>query len=208
MATNLKVVLNCGTADVVYPTADWIEMALVSDSLIFSNGSDVVADGQPIPSDISLNQAGVIISDVDIIVPHYFLADISDNLLKELHNAGNQNKRYVFGFNFDGPTASEPVLELWDDVNMSTVNLNSLGAGYPASSWWRGIVTTNASPGSNWVGFRLAGASDTHFLLLNGGLGALGGAATLYCNLKVVVPAFFSGAGADKPLFAIKYTTN
>lgn len=208
MATNAKVVINCGTSDSAYPTVDWIEMALASDSLIFSNGSDVVADGQPIPSDISLNQAGVVISTVDIIVPHYFLADIGDNLLREIHNAGNQNKRYVFGFNFDGPTASEPVLELWDDAAMTTVNLGSLGAGNPTSSWWRGVVTTSGLPGNDWVGLQLAGASDTHFLQLNNGNGALSGAATLYCNLKVIVPAYYTGAGADKPVFAVKYTTN
>jgi hypothetical protein len=206
--TNLTVVINTGTVDVVYPTADWIAMVLASDSIIFSNGSDVVADGQPIPSDSALNQAGIVISIVDLVVPHYFLADISEDLLKEIHLAGNQNKRYVFGFNFDGPTASEPVLELWDDATYSTVNLDSLGAGDPESSWWRGIVTTNGAPGSNWVGSKLAGASETHFLLLNGGNGALTGAATLYCNLKVIVPANYTSAGADKPVFAIKYTTN
>lgn len=208
MPTNLKVVLNCGVPDSAYPTADWIEMSLTSDSLIFSNGSDVVADGQPIPSESSLNSAGVIILATDVIVPKYFLTDISANLLREIHNAGNQNKRYVYGFDFDGPTASEPSLELWDDDSFDSVTLDSLGAGDPESSWWRGIVTTGGAPEDDWVGDKLAGASDLHFLWLNNGGGPLTIAKTLYCNLKIIVPANFTRAGADKPVIAIKYTTN
>lgn len=209
MPTAMKFLVNCSTSDSSYPTSgvNWVEVALASDSIIFSNGSDIVIDGASIPTEFQLTQAGIIKSVSEQIVPHYFLADVSSNLLQEIHNAGNQNKRYVFAFNFDGATASEPVLELWDNDDMDTVDLVSLGGGDPTASWWRGVVTTDGLPGTNWVGSKLAGASSTHYLELNNGNGALSGAETLYCNLKIVCPANFTQAAADKPVLVVKYTT-
>lgn len=206
----LKVYVNTSTNDLsrIASPSDFVEINLTNDYFVFSNGSDIVKDGEPIPSEISLTQAGVIIDDVDVTVPHYFLADMSDLLLKEIHNAGNQNKRYVFCFSFDAATASEPMLELWDNSTMDSINLYSLGEGSEEDSWWKGVVTTDALPGVNWVGNPLAGASDGHFLRLNNGNGALIVAKDLYCNLKIIVPANFTQAGVEKPIFAVKYTTN
>ena len=210
MSTNIKIYINCDTQDLPFGTSgvDWVELNLTYDKLIYSAGSDTVKDGEVIPSPTQLSQAGVLITTSDVIVPHYFLADASVNLLKEIHNAGNQNKRYVFCFSFDGVTASEPVLELWDDITLSTITNYSLGSGIAMDSWFRGITTTDALPRTNWVGSKLAGSSNSHFLFLNNGNGALSAAKDLYVNLKVIVPANFANAGAENPVMAIKYTTN
>ncbi|MFH0805978.1 MAG: hypothetical protein V1901_03835 [Patescibacteria group bacterium] len=212
----LKVYINTDTQDLPRGSSgvEFVEMSLVNDSLIFSNGSNVVADGLVIPGEIALTQAAAIIDIVDVIVPKYFLADASAVILKEIHNAGNQNKIYVFCFSFDAATASEPILELWDNTAMNTVFLYSLGGDNvsvedPDDSWWRGIVTTDGTaPGFNWVGNKLAGATDGHFLRLNKGNGALIVAKDLYCQLKIVIPANFAYAAAEHPIFSIKFTTN
>jgi len=213
MSTTLTVLVNHSNQDLPYPSSgvDWIAIS-ASDTLVFSNGSTDVADEQPIPTETQLTQAGIVISPtLDVTVPHYFLADATASALKEIFLAGNQNKRYVFSASFDGETASEPILELWDTTDLSTVNDYSLGNGDPTTSWWRGVVTTDALPGlpgSNWTGSRLAGSSNGHFLALNNGKGALSIAKALYFNLKVIVPANFQNSGLEKPVFVIKYTTN
>jgi len=208
--TNLKIYANCDTLDSPLGTTgmDWVELNLAQDKFIFSAGSDSVKDGEVIPTPTQLNQAGVIITGSEIIIPHYFLADVSANLLKEIFNAGNQNKRYVFAFSFDGATASEPILEVWDNLAMDTFASYSLGSGVAINSWYRGIVTTASLPGADWVGSKLAGSSEGHFLYLNGGLGALSEAKDLYCNLKVIIPAAFTDAGAEAPILVVKFTTN
>lgn len=208
--SNLKVYLNCDTQDLPLGSSgvDWVEANLAADFLVFSNGSATVKDGEPIPSAFQLNQAGVVLSDSEQVVPHYFLADVSEDLLREIHNAGNQNKRYVFCFSFDGDTASEPVLELWDNSSLDTTDLFSLGAGVPTNSWFRGVVTTDGLPGVDWVGSKLAGSTDGHFLWLNNLGGALSTAKDLYCNLKIVVPASFPSASAEAPIMVVKYTSN
>lgn len=210
MSTSLKIYVNCDTQDLPYGTTgvDWVEVNLGADALIFSNGSEVVKDGEPIPGSSALNQAGIVLTALEQVVPHYFLADFNENLLKEIHNAGNKDKQYVFCFAFDGATASEPVLEMWDNTSLNTFINYSLGAGTASNSWFRGIVTTDALPGANWVGNKLAGSSDTHFLWLNNQVGALGAAKNLYCNLKVVVPASFPNASAETPIMVVKYTGN
>jgi len=214
--TNLIVAINNSVDDLPYGTSgvDWIDLSLSNDYLIFSNGSLTVADGKLIPSSSDLNQAGVIISEVaKVIVPKYFLADISDGILKEIKNAGNQNKRYVFAFDFDGETSSEPVLEIWDNANLNSIDLDSLGAGDESASWFWGITTTTALPGAIWigdsplVGHRLAGSAENYFLWLNNGLGALATAKTLYCQLKIIIPVNIGIAGLNQPCICIKYTS-
>ena len=213
---NLTIAVNADTQDQPYGNSgvDWVDVVPGTDSLIFSQGSDTVKDGEAIPGSQALSQAGVRISASKQVVPKYFLADISDNLLKEIHNAGDNNKRYVFAFSFDGATASEPVLEVWDDSDMDSIDYYSLGNGVASSSWIWGIVTTDALPGSGWLGTepttgsRLAGSSDGHFLWLNNENGALTGAKVLYCNLRIIVPANAPYGSAETPLFVIKYTTN
>jgi hypothetical protein len=97
---------------------------------------------------------------------------------------------------------------MWDNTALNTFINYSLGAGTASNSWFRGVVTTNALPGTNWVGSKLAGSSDTHFLWLNNQAGALNTAKNLYCNLKVVVPASFPNAAAETPIMVVKYTGN
>jgi len=210
MSTALTVVINTDAQDQPYNTSgvEWTEMNTDNDYFVFSAGSDVVKDGEAIPSANDLNQAGVVVGSGEVIVDKYFLADISANLLREIHNAGNQNKRYVFAFDFDGATASEPVLEVWDDENMDSADFYSLGNGTPSSSWVKGITTTDALPGADWTGSALAGSSDGHFLWLNDLNGALSVTGTLYCNLKIVVPASATNSGAETPTFVCKFTTN
>jgi len=47
-------------------------------------------------------------------------------------------------------------LKLFTTPGHSADNI-SLGEGTPSNSWFRGIVTTDALPGEDWVGSRLAG---------------------------------------------------
>jgi hypothetical protein len=206
----LTIAINVANTDTPYPNSGgiWTVIAPSVDYLVFSAGSDVVDDGLPIPTQSQLNQAGVVLTGVQQIVSKYYLADVSANELKQVHLMGNTTSRYVLAFSFDAATASEPVLELWDDANLNTVDGTTLGAGTPSNSWWRGITTTNSAGGANWTGSTLAGASDGHFLNLNDGAGALSGAAVLYCNLKIVVPASASTGTNATPKFAVKYASN
>ena len=121
---------------------------------------------------------------------------------------GNTTNRYVMAFIFDGATATEPVLELWDDSDLDTITSTTLGAGTPSSSWWKGICTTSGAPGSDWTGSALAGSGSGYYLSLNNGGGALAAADVLYCNLKVVVPASATTGINATPVFAVKFTSN
>jgi len=207
----LTIYANVGTSDnpLNLSGADWIEIDVDNDELIFSGGSDTVADGKAIPSDTQLNQAGLLLLQprVEQTYDKYFLADSNANLLREIHNMGSGNYRYVMACSFDGETASEPVLELWDDTDLDSVDATSLGSGTPSSSWFRGVATTDGLPGAGWTGSRLAGSSDGHFLWLNNENGALSGADVLYFQLKIVIPSTETDGGAEVPVFAIKYAT-
>lgn len=211
MATNLTIYANTGVLDSPLGSSgvEFTEINVDNDSIIFSAGSDVVDDGETIPSANNLNQAGVFLDGTEKIVDRYFLADISANQLKEIHLMGDQNTRYVLAFDFDGATSSEPVLEMWDDDTLTTINAVTLGSGTPTSSFFRGITTTLASSGApGWTGKRLAGASDNHFLYLNNENGALTTAGTLYANLKLIYPATQLEGGAENPVIVVKYATN
>jgi hypothetical protein len=134
----MDIYLNCDTVDSPLGTSglDWVQMDTDTDLLILlTNGSTSVADGQPIPSTTQLNQAGIVLTGIEQTCSKYFLADDSANLLKLIHNMGSANKRYVLAFDFDAETASEPVLEAWDDITMLTTNDVVLGEGTPSSSW-------------------------------------------------------------------------
>lgn len=210
MSTQLTVYVNTGTLDAERGSSavEFTEMNLTNDYMVFSAGSDTVKDGEPLPTPQQLNSAAPLITTVDVEIAHYFLADASDNELKEISLGGNQNARYVFCFSFDGATASEPVLELWDDDDLDSIDTYSLGEGDANSSFFRGIVTTDSLPGASWTGTRLAGSSDNHFLWLNNNNGELTTAKDLYCNLRATIPADFGQASAETPVIAIKYTTN
>jgi len=207
----LKVYVNTqGVNDLPFSTnpSDFTEMDLAADKLIFSAGSVTVADGQPIPTVQELNSAGLLIGAADVECPHFFLADVSAVNLKEIHNAGNQNKRYVFCASFDAATASEPILELWDDANLDTIADYCLGNEIAGASFFRAKTTTGALPGVGWTGNRMAGSAETHFLWLNDGAGALSAAKELYWNLRLTIPALFGNAAAEAPVWVIKYTSN
>ncbi len=207
---SLVVAINVSNLDITYPSsgAVWVDLVPASDYLVFSAGSDVVRDGWPIPTQSQLNQAGIVLNGTQQIVDEYFLADASANILKSIDLMGNTTGRYVMAFDFDDATASEPVLQLWDDSNLNTIAGTTLGAGTPSSSWWRGITTTSGAPAADWAGSTLAGSSDGHYLLLNNGGGALSAAQTLYCNLKIVVPASATTGTNAQPKFVVKYSSN
>ena len=120
---------------------------------------------------------------------------------------GNLYKKYILGFSFDGATASEPVLEVWDDSNLNTINNTMLGSGTLSASFIRGVTTTNASSGANWIttGTRMAGSSDGNFLNLNNLGGFLAGATVLYAQLAVVVPASQTTGFSANPIFVVKW---
>jgi len=207
---NVTIAVNTSSSDVEYDGsgATWMPISPANDYLVFSAGSDAVDDGLSIPTQSQLIQAGVILTGVETIVDRYFLADVSYNLLREIHLMGNQDTQYVMAFDFDDSTATEPVLELWDDANLNTITGTSLGAGTSSNSWWRGICTTTSSSGADWSGVTMAGSADGRFLYLNDGDGPLIAADTLYCNLKIVVPSTASTGANTTPKFAVKYTSN
>ena len=213
MSTLLTVYANTGSLDAAYGESgtEFTEFSIGNDYFVFSNGSTTVADGQPLPSATDLIQAGVLIQSTSTTVPKYFLADISSATLKEMSLMGNVNSQYVLALSFDGATASEPTLEIWDDSNMNTITNTSLGLGTASSSWWRGITTTTNPSGVNWTGSTLAGSSAGNFLWLNDEDGALTAADVLYCNLKIIIPGYVSGSepsGLDSNIIVIKYASN
>lgn len=180
------------------------------DSLIFSAGSDVVIDGKtPLPEQPDYNRAATLLDPlVTTIVAHYFLADVSVDLLKEIHLAGNSDKRYVFCCSFDGATASEPSLEAWDDDTLNTYIMTCLGLGVPNSSWYKAICTTGAIPPSGWPGTPLAGSGASNKILLNAGAGALTVEKDLYFNFHIKIPAGVTNPEQYLPVLLITYTTN
>lgn len=210
---SLSIYLNTSSNDIARESApsDFTLMDTDNDYLIFTNGSDSVAAGESIPNSTGLNHAGTLIqasSNVD--VNKCFLADVSEGVLKEVQNFGQVDKQHVFCFAFDEATASEPILEIWDDNNMDKFEFYSLGEGVASNSWWHGVVTTDSSPGADWTGLTLAGSSDNHFLYLNNGNGSgpLTEAKDLYCNLRIEIPAGFNNGGSENPVIVCKYTSN
>lgn len=208
--TNVVISVNTDTQDLPKGTSaiEWTDIEPLDDSIIFTRGDNIVKDGAQIPSASALTQAGIILNSTEQIVSNYLLSDVSANTLKTIFGMGNLDNKHVIAFDFDGITASEPVLEAWDDASMTTINTTVLGQGSAISSWLRGVVTTDISPGTNWLGVRLAGAADGNFLWLNNGNGALSAPKILYCNLKLVIPALQLDGIADTPIIVVKYATN
>lgn len=126
-------------------------------------------------------------------------------------NQGGQNggdNRYVFCIYFDGETASEPYLEMWDDENHNSYNLQVLGSGNADNSMVIGITTTGGSPGSaDWasLGKRMAGDNNDHRLDLNLGsaIGSAGG--NVYWNMCVRVPSTATPF-SNTPVTVLRFT--
>lgn len=215
MATTLKVLANKVSADHTYASypADYVEMVLLDDYFIWSKGGTGVADGDDEPTENELNEnATVIHPDNDVTIAKCFVFDKSEGTgTIRLLDGMALNKRYVFGFSFDGATASEPQLEAWDDSDHDSTDFHVLGNGTPANSWLKGVCTTDDLPGASWVGSVIAGAN---VLLLNNGNGALGDLASgetsqeLYCNLKVVIPAGYATPAVEPWVTTIRFSWN
>lgn len=208
----LVVHINVDTQDLSLQTSgvDFVEFSEGNDQIIFTQGNPEVQDGADIPTQSELISAGVELTGSQIILDEYLLQDTSENLLKNIDNMGNIDKQFVIAFDFDSPTASEPVFEAWDDINLNSINNTMLGAGTPSASFIRGVTTTSGSPGANWAttGTRMAGSTDGNFLFLNDENGFLTGADTLYCNLAVIVPASQTTGFSANPVFVVKWLEN
>jgi len=212
--TSLTLLINNSSQDspVGSTGATWVSVDPNYDVLIFSGGSILgggVSDGDAIPTESLLNRYAVQLDAVNpVVVPKYFLADYSVNLLKEVKLAGNQNKQHVFAAQFSGATATEPTLEAWDTSSMDTIISPALGAGTPNASWYKVISTNLGLPGSNWTGVSLAGAGLSNVLLMNNGSGPLSVASILYFNFKIVIPGGYVTPIVATPVLGIVYTTN
>lgn len=202
----MKFLVNITNIDNSYIDApsNFLELAS-NDYFIFTTGSADIADGKPIPISEQLNQAMTILPESgESIISKIFVADVSANIIKEIKLSGRKNKRYVFCVSFDLPTATEPLLELWDTENYNTIDFQMLGSGIPNNSSIKGIVTTSGLPGESWLGTPLAGSLDDNRLLLNNGDGKLNNAKDLYFNIYAKVKSNFYTA-FESPRFLIKF---
>jgi len=209
--TNLLLRVNKTAVDSTYVAAPGnFETMGSGDSLIFSAGSAAVIDGADIPETAELNEAATLLDPLlETVVAHYFLADSSVDLLKEIHLAGNGDYRYVFCASFDGPTASEPQLEAWNDGNLNAYTLVCLGSGTPNLSWYKAKCTTASTPGATWLGTPLAGSGASNKVGLNSGVAISEVAGKdLYFNFHVKIPAAVTTPGQYLPILLITYTTN
>lgn len=209
---SLTVHINVDASDQPLGTSgvDFVQFQEGADKLIFTAGNATVADGQPSPSQAELISAGIQLTGSEIIVSDYLLDDASAVLLKSIDLMGNIDAQYVMAFDFDAATASEPVLEVWDDSTYQTASSTILGGGTPSNSFVRGITTTNSPSGSNWVvgANRLAGSTASNFLYLNDLAGALSGAATLYAQLAIVIPASQTTGFSSNFKMVVKWLEN
>lgn len=210
MATNLEIYANVSAVDSdrVAQPANYVQLDLISDKLIWSAGDANVADGQDTPSSAELDAAATIITTTDVEIDKLLLLDFSDTgvELKEVFLAGSGDNQHVLNLSFDGATASEPTLEGFDDNTHALANSHVLGNGTPANSMVKGVVTTLASPGAGWSGLAIAGSVAPNVLPLNGGSGAFGSATEVYVNLKIVVPANYTTPFSEQPVITCRYT--
>ena len=212
--TNLDILINYVDADVNYETtpADYITMDLDNDYLIWTEGDATVKDKMTSkPTAEQLNAAATLIDpDLPKTVNLCLLMDDSGygGYYTRTVKGMGLNKRYVYGFSFDDATASEPVLEAWDNSDHDSTDNHVLGAGTPANSMVKAVCTTVALPGASWVGTAIAGANT---LNLNNGNGALAAPASgetteLYANVKIVIPAAFSAPAIETFTLTCRYT--
>ena len=126
---------------------------------------------------------------------------------------GQQNggdNQYVFCIYFDGETASAPYLEMWDDSDHDSIAIQALGAGTPANSLVKGIVTTSGAPGSaDWVGHPdqvdMAGSGSSDRLDLNEGAAIGSDGGNVYWNQCIRVPST-STPFSETPVTSLRFT--
>ncbi len=209
MATNMKFLVNYVDPAVKYETtpADYRELDLANDSLVWTKGSAIVTDlmgHQPIASE--LNAAAEIIDPVlPVTVSMCLLSTLvqfggpyNTHLVKGM---GTLTDQYVFCFSFDGATATEPQLEAWDDSTHLTFVKNVLGVGNALNSFVKAACTTLIVPGTY---VEIAGGSNV--ILLNAGSGALTIASDLYANIKIVIPGGYAIPAAESFVLTTRYT--
>jgi len=209
MATSMDFLINYVNADhskATNPT-DYIELDLVHDYLIWSKTLADLMTHEPTADE--LNAAAEIIDpSIAVTVAKCLLMDYSHDrggsYYTHLVKGMAENKKYVYCFAFDAATATEPQLEAWDTSAHTTYAKHVLGNGTPANSMVKAVCTTTTLPGAGWAGTAIAGGSNV--VLLNNGSGALGGAADLYCNLKIVIPAGYSTPAAETFILCVRYT--
>ena len=217
MSVNLTVLVNYVDADISYETlpSDYIAMDLTNDYLIWTQGDATVKDlmlAEP-TSDQLNTAASKIDPDVTKTVDKCLLMDYSHDVGGAYYThkvlGMSENKRYVYGFSFDGATASEPRLESWDDTDHDSTDLHVLGNGTPADSMVKAVCTTASLPGASWAGYALAGARVLQLNNGNGALAALGSGETsqeLYCNCKIVIPSAYSTPAVENFVLTCRYT--
>jgi len=219
MATDLTVRLNIEDPKISYENDNslYLDMNVLEDYLIWTGGSDDIGDKMTHePTESELNAAAVVIKeDDDTFVPLCLLYDhsqeIGDYFTHEVKGMG-ENERFVFCFSFNGPTATEPVLEAWDDENHETYDKHVLGNGTPGNSMIKAVCTTSTSPGDLWTGIPIAGPENV--LELNDGVGAIEGPVSaedtqdLYANIKLVIPQDYPNPAVENFSLMVNFTYN
>jgi len=203
---NITSFVNISEVDDSYENhpENYLEFDPSNDYFIFSAGSVSVADGEPIPTSEQLNEAMTQLPEAgEEVIVKIFVADVSEDIIREIHLAGQQNKRYVFCVSADAATATEPVLQLWDNNLKNTFNYYVLGEGTETDSKVHGVVTTSGLPGVAWEGIKLAGSDASHVLYLNDESGKLTEAKDLYFNVYCKVSSDFEAA-LENPIFYTK----
>ncbi len=222
MTTSLSIIANLVDSTVTYQTtpANYIVLDLTNDYLIHTEGNSTVKDlmtSEPTPSE--LNEASTIIDntadkEVDKILVMDYSHNFSGSYYTYLVKGKGENKRYVFGFSFDGATATEPQLEAWDDENHNTYANNVLGDGTPANSMVKVVSTTDSLPGASWAGTAIAGDDSGRVVLLNAGNGALGALPSgdtsqeIYANIKIVIPQSYATPFIENFVLTCRFTWN
>jgi hypothetical protein len=210
MATTMEFLVNDTNAAHDYATypADFGLVDLVNDYLIWTAGDAVVTDLMTHePTEDERNAAATIIDDlVAVEVALCLWMDYSHDRGGAFYThkvlGMNENEKYSYCFSFDDDTATIPRLEAWDTSAHTTIAKNVLGAGTPANSFVKAVMTTNALPGAGWGGTSIAGASN--YLELD--TAALVGAKDLYANLKIKIPAAYATPAAESYVLTVRYT--
>ena len=206
MATVMNFRVNYVDADHDYNNynSDYITVDLNNDYLIWSDSLADLLTHEPTAED--LNAAATVIDDVSpITVAKCLLMDYSHDVggsyYTHLVKGMGENKRYVFGFCFDGATATIPRLEAWDDDTHTTIAKHVLGNGTPANSFVKAVKTTSSLPGAGWAGIAIAGSA---YLELDDAVLTI--AKDLYANVKIIIPADYATPAAETFVLTARYT--